>query len=93
MALAGCCPGQRLQPRSGLDSLLQSGQVAGHLVPGLAVNEEGDEDSADAVALEVDRDSQARPRLGQGFDSDLNGGPDGSVDATDTPRAGAGPRG
>jgi hypothetical protein len=34
----------------GLDSILQCGQVAGHLVPGLPVDDERDEDLADAVA-------------------------------------------
>ena len=48
----------------GLDSILQCGQVAGHLVPGLPVDDERDEDLADAVALELDRDAEAGPCLG-----------------------------
>ena len=73
--------------RSGLDPLFQMSRSPGHLDPGLPVNEERDKDSPDPVALELERDSQARSRLGKGFDGDLNGGPDVSVDATDTPRA------
>jgi hypothetical protein len=75
--------------RQGLDSLLRCGQVAGHLIPGLTVAE-GDKDLTDAVALELDRDAESGPCLGQGFDCDVDGGPNGSVNATDAPCAGAG---
>jgi hypothetical protein len=44
--------------------MLQCGQVAGHLVPGLPVDDERDEDLADAVALELNRDAEAGPCLG-----------------------------
>src|SRR2546430_12478073 len=71
-----------------LETLLQSCEVGWHFPAGLAADDERDEQLTDAVALEVDGDGQAGSMGGQGFDGDVDDGPDGSVDAPHTPRLG-----
>jgi uncharacterized membrane protein YfcA len=69
----------------GLDVSLQGLDVGWHFLLRLAADDERDEQSADAVPVEVDRDGQPGTGFGQGFHGDVDGGADGSVDALHSP--------
>jgi hypothetical protein len=58
--------------RRALESLLQRGQVGRHLLASSAQDEQRDEDRADAAAFKLDRDSEPRRRIVDGFNSDID---------------------
>src|SRR6266487_3340458 len=69
----------------GLDASLQGFNVGWHFLLCLAADDERDEQLADAVPVEVDRDGQPGTGFGQGFHGDIDGGADGPVDAPHAP--------
>ncbi len=74
--------------RRALEALLQRRHVDRHLPSCLAAHEEGHEEPTDAVPLEVEGDRQVGARVGARFDRDADHGPDGPVQAANTPPVG-----
>ncbi len=69
-----------------LDSFLESLAVRGHLGACLSAHEDGNEQSADPMTFEVDRDRHARSgAVGERLDGDLDDGPDRAIDPSDGP--------
>lgn len=70
--------------RSGVDffeALFECDDVGRHLAFGLSVYQEWDEESADAVSVEVDGGGDFGPCMVQGSHRDVDSCPDGPVDA------------
>ncbi len=72
----------------GLKALPQRPQVGRHLVGCRAADEKGDEDLANAVALELNRDRQSRPGFAERLCGEVDSGPDGPVDTAQAPPLG-----
>ena len=64
----------------------QPGKVGRHLFLCFSADEQRNEEFADAVAFEVDGNSQPGPGLGDWFDGEVDRGPDRSVNPRGRPR-------
>jgi hypothetical protein len=68
-----------------LKSFLERREIHRHLAVCLSAYDEGDEEPTDSVALELQGDRHLRAGIRVRLHRDVDNGPDGPVDPTDTP--------
>jgi hypothetical protein len=85
--VSSCLQGLRCYLRRALESLLECDDVSRHFLAGLPEYRERNEQLADAVAFEVDRDGDPGAHVRERCDADVDERTDRSVDSAHAPGA------